>query len=332
MSGPAHLRPVAWLSLAILVLTLGINGLSAWIRHTEAGLGCPERATCYGLIGPLVTQGEVAARTAGAPRAALSPRPAAKRLHRAAATALVIAVLVLLHRTRGTRRLRGREAHLPYLMAALLLGLSVIGPASYLKTLPAVATANLLGGVALAACAWRLWLGTSGLPRAAVTGGPSRRLLNAAALALLAQIALGAWQSANFAGLACAGGRDCVARATPGEAANAFWYLRTLPLDAGGKVVSEAAAPLIHLAHRGGALLSSLLLVAVLLRLRRAEGRLRVDALAAALLLGAQLCAGVLVLRHELPLAGVLTHHALATLLLLALLRLRYRVLVEPPR
>ena len=332
MQTSARLRPVAWLSLAVLLLTLGINALSAWIRHTEAGLACVERPACYGLIGGLVDSAAAAARASGAPRAALSPQPAAKRVHRALATALVVVVLVLLHRARSPHLLHGREAHLPYLMAALLLGLAVIGPASYLKTLPAIATANLVGGILLAAAAWRLWLGTAGVSRVAATAAPSRRWLDAALLVLLAQIALGAWQSANFAGLVCAGGRACHATASAAQVANAFWYLRELPLDAAGRVIAEPAATLIHLAHRAGALLSTLLVGTLAFRVLRTAPGLRTEALLAILLLGAQLLLGACALAFGLPLPVVLAHHTLATLLLLALLRLRYRLQPEPTR
>ena len=55
------------------------------------------------------------------------------------------------------RNLAGFGRHLPMLLVAVILLLSVIGPASYLKTLPAVASANLAGGLALLSIAWLLW-------------------------------------------------------------------------------------------------------------------------------------------------------------------------------
>jgi cytochrome c oxidase assembly protein subunit 15 len=323
-------RSIAWLSLGVLVLALGINGLSAWIRHTEAGLACAVRPACYGLVGAALDDARAAVRRAGAAAAALEQEALAKRVHRALATGLVIAMLVLLHRARRPGLLAAPEVRLSYAMAALLLVLAVIGPASYLKTLPAVATANLVGGVLLAACAWRLWLGTA-TPVPTVSVAAHARLPDLALSALLLQIALGAWQSANFAGMVCAGGRSCQPSFEPGALASAAWYLRELPLDAAGRVQTLNATVLIHLAHRAGAVLAGGLLLALAVRAARTRPQLRAESALLVALLFVQIGLGVTALRGELPLAVVLAHNAVATLLLLALLRLRHRLREAAP-
>ena len=150
--------PLAPLVALILIATLSIDFLSAYIRHTEAGLGCRDWPACYGQIGASIASVE----QPGIARHALAPDPLAKRAHRLLATGLVVMVLLLLHRSRQHGALAGFEAQIPLLMAALLLLLAVIGPASYLKTRPAIAACNLLGGMALAALSWRLLLGLRG--------------------------------------------------------------------------------------------------------------------------------------------------------------------------
>jgi cytochrome c oxidase assembly protein subunit 15 len=313
-------RTLAALALAILLATLLINALSAFIRHEEAGLGCADRAACYGRVAPPEAAGKVLVRQA------LAPDAPAKRTHRALATALVVMVLVLLHRTRAARELRGFEARAPLLILGLLVLLAVIGPASYLKSRPAIAACNLLGGIALAAVSYRLWLGLSPVPGAIAASAGLRRWLHAALLLLLLALALGAWTSANYAGLACTDLAQCanaVVAATPGELLGAFWYFRELGQDATGRLDAGAAAAAIPLAHRGVALATAVTLLVALWRAWREQVAVG-SWLPVAVLLCAQLALGLLQPGYTLPLGLVLAHGTNATLLLLALLRLRF--------
>lgn len=306
-------RWLARLTLAILLATLGINLLSAYIRHVEAGLGCADWPACYAQVGVHISE-----HSKGVAHAALAPQPLAKQIHRGLATALVVMVLLLVQRSR--RQLRATEALLPLAMAGLLLTLAVIGPASYLKTRPAIATANLLGGVALAALSWRLYLPLSNTVPVNVAPW-LRKLICTCLVLLLVQLALGAWLSANFAGLGCAGTDSC----EPGRGmANAFWYLRELALDANGRVIADQGTAAILIAHRvGAALLVPLLLLSPVLA-ARASVTLRRNALLVLTLVSIQAALGLCALVFSLPLAIVLAHSTVAALLLLAVLRLNY--------
>jgi cytochrome c oxidase assembly protein subunit 15 len=273
--------------------------------------------------------------TAAAARQALAPDAPAKRTHRALATALVVMVLVLLHRARARRELRGFEARAPLLLLGLLVLLAVIGPASYLKSRPAIAACNLLGGIALAAVSYRLWLGLSPVPPSIAASAGLHRWLRAALLLLMLALAFGAWTSANYAGLACTDLARCASvltTATPGELLGAFWYFRELGQDATGRLDPGEAAAVVPLVHRGAALATAITLLVALghaWHQRIATGLW----LPIAALLGAQLALGLLQLAHALPLGLVLAHGVVATLLLLAVLRLRHalRATDAPP-
>ena len=306
-------RWLARLTLAILLATLGINLLSAYIRHVEAGLGCDGWPACYAQIGVHISE-----HSKKVAHAALAPQPIAKQTHRGVATALVVMVLLLVHRSR--RQLRAMEALLPLAMAGVLLALAVIGPASYLKTRPAIATANLLGGIALAALSWRLYLSLSNTVRMDVAPW-LRKLICTCLVLLLIQLALGAWLSANFAGLGCLGTDGC----EPGRGmVDAFWYLRELALDANGRVIADQGTAAILVAHRvGAALLVPLLLLSSVLAARAGVALLR-NALLVLLLVSIQAILGLGALTFSLPLAIVLAHSTVAALLLLAVLRLNY--------
>jgi cytochrome c oxidase assembly protein subunit 15 len=304
-------RRLARLVLLILLASLGINLLSAYIRHVEAGLDCADRPACYGQIGtrPEAIDGTTIARSA------LAPQALAKKAHRGMASVLVVLVLLLVHRSRA--RLRGGAAHLPLAMAGLLLALAVIGPASYLKTRPAIATANLLGGMALAALSWRLYLSLAGTARVSVS--PVLARLARLGLAMLAvQLALGAWLSANFAGLGCTGSDACAS----GGIMDAFWYFRELALDANGRIITDRGSAAIRMAHGLGAALTAALLLSGSMLALRHDGPLRPAALVVLGLLLIQAALGLCALLYSLPLGIVLTHNTVAALLLLAVLRL----------
>ena len=304
---------LARLTLAILLATLCINLLSAYIRHLEAGLGCEDWPGCYAQIGVHISE-----HSKGVARAALAPQPLAKQTHRGVATALVVMVLLLVHRSRRQRR--ATEALLPLAMAGLLLTLAVIGPASYLKTRPAIATANLLGGIALAALSWWLYLSLINTARVNVTSW-LRWLVRSSLALLLVQLALGAWLSANFAGLGCAGADGC----EPGRGLiDAFWYLRELVLDANGRVIADQGTAAILVAHRIGATLVVPLLLLTAVLAARVSMALRRNALLVFALVSIQTTLGLCALAFSLPLAIVLAHSTVAALLLLAVLRLNH--------
>ena len=220
-------RWLARLTLSILLATLGINLLSAYIRHVEAGLGCDDWPACYARIGVHIS--EHSKRVA---RAALAPQPFAKQTHRGVATALVVMVLLLVHRSR--RQLSATEAQLPLAMAGLLLALAVIGPASYLKTRPAIAHRQSARWY----CVGRAELAS--VPVADQHRTSERDSLAAQASAQqpgAAARTAGAGRLAERKFRAVSVARGGKLRAGRGLI-DAFWYLRELMLDADGRVIA----------------------------------------------------------------------------------------------
>lgn len=297
--------------IALLVATLAVNLLSAFIRHQEAGLGCAPWPDCYALVGTPVDPA-----TAG-PTAVLTPAETAKQAHRGIATGLVLLVILVVYQARQ-RPLTGFTQHLPLLLVAVIILLSVIGPASYLKTLPAVATANITGGIALLTLTWLLWLRTR--PPPPERHPALRRLAQLSLVALVLQIFLGAWVSANFAGIACQGFLAC-GDAAPGGGLSSFWYLRELALTESGRIVLDGAQVLIQQAHHLGAILTSGLVLLLSLRAMAAGGLLSRWAILLLCLLLLQISAGFLNIHFGLPLPIVLAHNLTASLLLLTVIR-----------
>lgn len=301
----------------LLVATLLINLLSAYIRLDEAGIGCAPWPECYARVGELVQPpGE-------SPAAALTPTAAAKRAHRTIATGLVILVALVVYQGRRLN-LAGAAKHLPLAIVAIILILSVVGPASYLKTLPAIATVNIVGGAALLALSWWLWLGarTQGAARSAQPG--PRRRWGVICLGLIGlQFVLGAWVSANFAVPVCTGLFECSEALKPSSSVP-FWYFRELTLDSSGRIEFDAAQVWIQQAHHLGAILVSIALGLFGVHALRSGGRSAPWGAALLVVLIIQVSLGLGMLAGRFPLPLVLTHGVMASLLVLILMRLAF--------
>jgi cytochrome c oxidase assembly protein subunit 15 len=232
---------------------------------------------------------------------------------------LVILMLLMVYQAR-LQNFQGAGSYLPYAVIAVVLLLATIGPASYLKTLPAVATANLAGGMLLLSLLWWLWLVTR-----PDRPGPLPELkgwATAALIGLIGQILLGAWVSANFAGTACSGFMNCASFSQEAEAGwSSFYYLRELALSADGGIVMGQAQIFIQQAHHLGALISFVLLAGCAIRVVRSGGEHRGWGIGILTLLVLQLGLGFAALRWELPLMIVLGHNLTASLLLLGVIR-----------
>lgn len=303
-------------TVLLLAAIVVINLLSSYIRHLEAGLGCEPWPACYGVIGTPTHSGSAES----AFEKALTPAETAKRAHRAIATALVVLVLIVTFHARTRLPVTGSAALLPYLLIAVVLLLSVIGPASYLKTMPAIASVNLLGGMALLALTWLLWLIT--YPSTVQHSAPLSPMLVRTALGILiVQIALGSWVSANFAGIACTGWWQC-ATSAPAEVAGSFWYLRELRIDDGGRVILTQAQLYIHLAHRCFAMVTAIVVCVLGFKAIRHGGPQFNWGVALLIALAVQLLLGLSAVFTKLPLIAVVAHSFLASLLLLVMLRL----------
>jgi cytochrome c oxidase assembly protein subunit 15 len=286
-------RLIARIALAGVLLVLLVTASSAYMRLTAAGLGCADWPACYG---------RDAARSA-------APTPVARLLHRLSASAtgavvLAVALVAFVNRPR-----LARELAVAAVLLALTLALALLGRATPTAQSPAVATANLLGGMLMAALLW--WLALGGRGRAPATVPRWLRGLSALALAVLAvQLALGAMVSTTYSALACTTLPDCAGQWWP-QAWSAAEFDPTRPLSA--RAGPSAA---IHLAHRYGAVATATVLLAYAAVLgRHAPG----IALAIVGLLGLQATLGMVAVALQLPLGIVLAHNFTALILLLAL-------------
>jgi len=156
--------------------------------------------------------------------------------------------------------------------------------------------------------------------------GRLRRFAGIALLAVVAQITLGGWVSSNYAAVACTDFPTCHGEWWPRmDFANAFnlTHHDIGPNYLGGLLYGEARTA-IHVSHRIGALLVTLvLLLLAAMLMRRGLGRLAGLLIAA---LALQVGLGISNVVFNLPLAVAVAHNGGGAALLLVLVLVNYRL------
>ena len=310
------------MALTFLVVVIG-----AFVRLTDAGLGCPDWPGCYGHLTSLPeTEQEIAAAQAQDPRGTYDAGKAFREmLHRylAGALGLLILALAVLCRTRlGSARLaRDTTALLALVVLQALLGMWTVT----LQLKPLIVTLHLLGGFATLGLTWWLLLRYHNWPRPTASDPPRslRYLYVAALVGLIVQITLGGWTSTNYAALACPDFPTCREQWWPSgmDFSEAFVLWRGLGIDYEYGVLDSPARTAIHVAHRIGAVVAAVLILALAAAsIRSGLGAWRASGWVLIALLAIQVSLGIGNVVLQLPLAVAVAHNAFAAMLLLAIL------------
>lgn len=325
---------LAWVALA---LTFLVVVLGAYVRLSDAGLGCPDWPGCYGRLDVPDEAHQIAEANAAYPHRPVEPAKAWKEMaHRYFAGTLglfVLALAVLAWRRRGEP---GQPLGLPLALLGLIVFQALLGMWTVTWQLkPVVVVGHLLGGLAtLGLLAWLvLRQGRYGEDSAVADDRVPRGYALLGLALLVGQIALGGWTSANYAALACPDFPTCQAHWWPPmDFRDAFALWRGLGISYEGGVLANEARVTIHMMHRLGALTVFLYLGWLSWRLRTTSRNraVRFAGLAMAVLLVGQLALGIANVVLRLPLPVAVAHNAGAALLLLALVALNHLLRPEP--
>ncbi len=318
------------LVLMALLLALGVVSLGAYVRLSDAGLGCPDWPGCYGKIAPHLAADDINAELATRPGGPVSHAKAWKEMiHRYFAGSLGLLILAIaLMSWRRRRETRGGMG-LPLLLLVLIVFQALLGMWTVTRLLkPLIVSAHLLGGMATVSLLLWLWLRESNQPSQAYFARVDH-LRTGALLGLVlvvVQIALGGWVSTNYAALACADFPTCQGTWMPAmDFEHAFTLHRELGETASGELLPLTALTAIHWTHRVMALVVTVYLGWLALRLFRTPGYSGMG-LAVCGVLALQLALGIGNVLLALPLPLAVAHNAGAALLLSSLVLLNHRV------
>jgi len=142
-------------------------------------------------------------------------------------------------------------------------------------------------------------------------------------LVLALQILLGGLTSANFAATSCQTLPDCHGAWLPGsEIWKAMDLSRHHEVTSMGQAIGGQERIDIHIAHRLGAVVTTLMVLAVGLMAWSVGGRLRKAGAIALILVTAELSIGITAITSDLPIELAVAHNWVAGLLLLVLLKI----------
>jgi heme a synthase len=300
------------LALAGTLLAFCVVVLGAWVRLTDAGLGCPDWPGCYGHVFPEGSTHHFA-------------QAVHEMVHRYFASTLGLIIAGLLVFALFNRR----DPDQPVAPAAVLFGVVCLQGLLGMKTVtlllqPLIVTAHLLGGLTTLAILRWLSLAPEQRPLSRPEAGLRRFAVIGLAMLTL-QIFLGGWTSTNYAAVACPDLPTCQHSWWPAmDFQNAFVLWRGLGVDYEGGVLTNPARVAIQFIHRLGAVAAGLTLLSLGVLVALRAGNRRVRNLGGILILAvvAQIALGLSIVHWGVPLPVATMHNAGAAFLAVVMVTL----------
>ena len=316
-------KNLAWLAvgLALCVIVLG-----AFVRLSDAGLGCPDWPGCYGHLAWPDEAHEIEAANEAFPERAAEPHKAWKEMvHRYLAGTLGLLVLALFV---WAFKQRDKQSYaLPLVLCFVIIFQAALGMWTVtLKLHPSIVMSHLLGGMLmLSLLTWLACSRTESITPYRYAGHVKQGMVIVALTLLVIQIALGGWTSANYAALACQGFPAC----------NGVWWPEmdfVQALDVFKKygpnyefgVKDGPARMAIQMMHRMGFVVVTLYFTWLTFKLTRNRELMPLGVTLAVLLL-VQILLGIMNVSMGLPLLVATMHNGVAALLLMTTVILLYK-------
>jgi len=325
--GAMTFRRVAFIATA---LAFSVVVLGAYVRLSDAGLGCPDWPGCYGQIDVPADPQRMAQANAAYPERPVEVDKAWKEMiHRYLAGVLGLLILGLAVLAWYRRKDPEQPVVLPFVLLALVIFQALLGMWTVTLLLkPVVVMAHLLGGMTTLALLWWLALRQGKSFEGKPAAEHSLRYWTLLGLILVGvQVMLGGWTSANYAALACPDFPTCQAQWWPAmdfQEALVLWRGVGVSYEYG--VLDNDARVAIHMMHRLGAVLVLAYLGWlswwILSRIR--HRLVRTATIAVAVLLMIQVSLGIANVVLHLPLTIAVAHNGVAALLILALVALNH--------
>jgi cytochrome c oxidase assembly protein subunit 15 len=323
----SDLRKLVFVSilLAIVVVSLG-----AYARLTHAGLGCPDWPGCYGLVEVPKTSAQIIAAEQAFPERPVEPEKAwNEMIHRYFAGALGVLILIIALMSIKRRAQRG-PLGLPILLLIVVIFQAALGMWTVtMKLMPVVVMGHLLGGFTTLCLLLLLYLRLSDFR---VPGGDIglKKYFKFAVIGifiLVAQIALGGWTSSNYAALTCAELPICQAGWL--EQMNFEHAFDLIPPEKESYEfghLDHASRLTIHVMHRLGAIVTTLYLFWLVIRIyRKAQSPFfKNAALSLGFILSVQVGLGISNVWFSLPLNVAVSHNVVAAMLMMSLITMTY--------
>jgi len=327
-------KPGFRLSVFATLFAIAVVGLGAFTRLVDAGLGCPDWPTCYGHVWAPQTQEEISAANAAFPEIPVDhSKTWPEMVHRYLASGLGLLIIGIAAAAFRHRKRPDQPFKLPMFLLFLVILQGAFGAWTVtLKLWPQVVTAHLMGGFMTFTLLWLLTLRLGGYRSTSLFSLHQRALPRGlAALALvvvIGQVFLGGWTTSNYAALACPDFPMCQTQLWPDMNLGAgFDLAHPIGPNYLGGHLDIPSRTAIHMAHRIGALITTVVCLWLAVRLIRERfSGLGVTLL---LILTAQVTLGISNVVFGLPLTVAVLHNLGGALLLATVATVNYELYRE---
>ena len=317
------------LVLISVILTLCVVVFGAYVRLTDAGLGCPDWPGCYGtLTVPESIESIENAQQAFPESPVETDKAWIEMIHRYLAGILGIIIFIVAFLSYKNRDEIKVPLIIPFFLVGLLCFQAALGMWTVTMLLkPAIVSLHLMGGMTilglLTFIAHRHW---GSVNHTAVLDPAARFFIRLSLLLLFIQILLGGWTSTNYAALACTDYPTCHGSLIPAmDFKNSFSIFRELGMTPDGQQLSLEALHAIQWVHRVGAIVLTVYLVSMAYFLRSYPG-IRFYKNLLLVVLAIQFIIGIANLLLHLPIVLATAHNLGAALLVIILVIINSRV------
>ena len=312
-----------------IVFTFMVILMGAYTRLADAGLGCPDWPGCYGQLKVPSDVHELAKAEQHFPGMEIEPKKAwLEMIHRYLAGTLGLMVFGIL-----IWCLRQKEApkKLAISISALIIFQALLGMWTVtMMLMPIIVMSHLIGGFTLISLLFLMYLRVKPLT---LSGGDVyakgfSKLAMIALIVLVGQIMLGGWTSSNYAALTCNTLPICQGDWWNNlNLAKAFSPFQGDHISFEYGVLDHYTRVTIHVAHRIGAIVTSLLILWLGFRLLKSHTQTMKNAASVMMaLLVVQVLLGISNIVFMLPLPIAVAHNGVAALLLLSLVFINYAI------
>ena len=317
-----------------ILLALCVIVFGAYVRLTDAGLGCPDWPGCYGFVTVPQTAEDYLSVEENFPGEIVDEGKAWREMiHRYIASLLGFLILLMfLKDFFSFRKDEGslKDLKLSGALLALVIFQGMLGMWTVtLKVHPLVVTAHLIGGLTTLSL---LFIYYRSIETDSEKFISTPNVLFVGLSILILQIILGGWTSTNYAALGCPDLPLCYGEVWPSnmDFEEGFLKWQEVGVNYEGGQLSASGRTAIHFVHRLGAIVALIALGLIGLRyLKHTSDRVRGASILMLIALSVQLAIGILMVWFGIPLFLATAHNAFAALLLLSFINLLYTVKIK---
>lgn len=308
------------ITLFTTIMAFCLIVLGAYVRLSDAGLGCPDWPGCFGTLTVPESQMAIEKAQHTFPDQIIENDKAWKEMaHRYVAGILGLLILtigVLAHKNKKSLKV---NILVPYSLLALVFFQAMLGMLTVTLLLkPIIVSAHLIGGMTtLAILTYICYEHFNKNSKLTLKKDVIFYMTRFSLILIFIQIFLGGWTSTNYAGLACTDFPTCHGEWIPNmDLKNGFNIFRNLGQTFEGAPISLDALQAIQWIHRIGAVTVIIYFSYLSLTLMKYK-QLRFESMLLLALIASQFVIGIANLMLHLPMVLAVSHNLIAALLVI---------------